>query len=558
MSKPLFWLSAAAFLLILAVLLNVGVLSAGWRWDDPSILLHAHQFSIVQDVLDPAVWQQFSPANLTPLLILSLEIDLILAGLSPWFFYLHQLMLLAAAAFLLFVLLRLWCDTPFAIAGAILFLCGLPVMTVAEQLMTRHYAEGLVLALISIYGVVRYLRTGSILFWGLAILSYALAVTAKEVYVPLPALLLCLPESTWRKRLLASAPFFVVLAIYALWRSWMLPSVTGGYVDSASYFSVAFIQQVIATYLSFPRLLSGSAWPLFVALTLGLLGFYVWKKRAAVITADSGVAAVLPLFSVLVAALVLAPLAPLVQSPGIVQADRYLFALWAALSFAIAFYAGRYADRRSSRWSLPALAMLVLISLLHALPERQAMAAVGRAFDVQGEFIWQQDDAVAYQPSPEVLPVLWFVNGLADLKSGISNATSPVVVVDDIYLAQAQGKPLFAYDPQCHCMRDQSSEAGIRLQQLSANLRPQAALRVQFEYRQRTVNWQFGPYTDGSYQLVSNRIGVIPAPPQGQMRALLAEDAGFYVRYQSPEGWQSYSDEFRINHDGPVINWVRE
>ena len=558
MSKPVYWLATAAFLLVLAVLLNMGVLSAGWRWDDPSILLHAHQFSIVQDVLDPAVWQQFSPANLTPLLILSLEIDLILAGLSPWFFYLHQLMLLAAAAFLLFVLLRLWCDTPFAIVGAILFLSGLPVMTVAEQLMTRHYAEGLVLALISIYGFVRYLRTGSVLFWGLAIVSYALAVTAKEVYVPLPALLLCLPESTWRKRLRASAPFFAVLAVYALWRSWMLPSVTGGYVDSASYFSVAFINQVMATYLSFPRLLSGSVWPLFVALYLGLLGFYVWKKRAAVVTADSGVAAVWPLFSVLVAALVLAPLAPLVQSPGIVQADRYLFALWAALSFSMAFYAGRYADRQSSRWSLPALGVLVVICLLHALPERQAMAAVGRAFDVQGEFIWQQDDAVAYQPSAEVLPVLWFVNGLADLKSGISNATSPVVVVDDIYLAQAQGKPVFAYDPECQCMSDQSAQAGLRLQQLSANLRPQAALRVQFEYRQRTVNWQFGPYTDGSYQLVSNRIGVIPAPPQGQMRALLAEDAGFYVRYQSPEGWQSYSDEFRINHDGPVINWVRE
>jgi hypothetical protein len=320
----------------------------------------------------------------------------------------------------------------------------------------------------------------------------------------------------------------------------MLPSVTGGYADSASYFSVSFLQQVVATYLSFPRLLSGSAWPLFVALYVGLLGFYLWNKRAAVVTSDRGAAAVWPLFSVLVAALVLAPLAPLAQSPGIVQADRYLFALWAALSFSMAFFAGRFADRQSSRWSLPALGVLVVLSLLHALPERQAMAAVGRAFDVQGEFIWQQNDAVAYQPSPEVLPVLWFVNGLADLKSGISNATSPVVVVDDIYLAQAQGKPLFAYDPQCHCMRDQSAQAGLRLQQLSASLRPQAPMSVRFEYQQRTVNWQFGPYTDGSYQLVSDRIGVIPAPAQGQMRALLAEDAGFYVRYQSPEGWQSY------------------
>ncbi|MDP2381037.1 MAG: hypothetical protein Q8M35_11250, partial [Pseudohongiella sp.] len=226
MNKPLQLLAIAASLLLLAVLLNAGVFSAGWRWDDPSILLHAHQFSIVQDVLDPAVWQQFSPANLTPLLILSMEIDLILAGMSPWFFYLHQVSLLAAAAFLLFVLLRLWCEFRFAVAGSVLFLCGLPTMMVAEQLMTRHYAEGLVLALLALYGFVRYLRTGALSILVLAVLAYVLAVMAKEVYVPLPAMLLCLPEASWQKRVRASAPFFGVLLFYALWRSWMLPSVT--------------------------------------------------------------------------------------------------------------------------------------------------------------------------------------------------------------------------------------------------------------------------------------------------------------------------------------------
>lgn len=552
MSKPLQMLTAAAFLLLLTILLNAGVLSAGWRWDDPSILLHAHQFSIVQDVLDPAVWQQFSPANLTPLLILSMEIDLILAGLSPWFFYLHQLGLLAAAALMLFMLLRLWCDTRFALAGAVLFLCGLPVMTVAEQLMTRHYAEGLVLALLSIYGFVRHLRTDSVTVWLLAILSYALAVTAKEVYVPLPALLLCLPETGWHKRLRASAPFFGVLLVYALWRSWMLPSVTGGYVDSASYFSSAFIQQVMATFLSFPRLLSGAAWPLWVAVYLGLLGYYLWKKWTA--TSQQ----VWPVFSLLVAALVLFPLAPLVQSPGIVQADRYLFVVWAALSFSIAFFAGRLADSRSSPWLLAGLGVLGVISLMHALPARQAMASVGQAFDVQGEFVWQNNDSVAYQPSAEVLPALWFVSGLTDLKARISEQSSPVVVVDDIYLTLAENKPLFVYDARCQCMQDESASADVRRQQLLASLRPLAPLSVQFEYQQRTVNWQFGPYTDGSYQLVSDQIGVIPAPPEGQMRALLAEGAEFYVRYQSPEGWQSYSDRFLINHDGPAIDWVRE
>ncbi|MDO9477513.1 MAG: hypothetical protein Q7L07_12450 [Pseudohongiella sp.] len=559
MSKPLQLLAIAASLLLLAVLLNAGVLSASWRWDDPSILLHAHQFSIMQDVLDPAVWQQFSPANLTPLLILSMEIDLILAGMSPWFFYLHQLSLLAAAAFLLFVLLRLWCEFRFAVAGGVLFLCGLPTMMVAEQLMTRHYAEGLVLALLALYGFVRYLRTGALGILTLAVLAYVLAVMAKEVYVPLPAMLLCLPESSWQRRVRASAPFFGVLLFYAVWRSWMLPSVTGGYVDSTSYFSAAFLQQVVASYLSFPRLLSGGTWPLFMLLYLLLIGYYLRQKyRHSQQTSHSHVPSVWPLFSLLTAALVLLPLAPLVQSPGIVQADRYLFALWAALSFSMAFFAGRFADGRSRPWLLAGLGMLAVLSLVHALPARQAMADVGKAFDVQGEFVWQQNDSVAYQPSAEVLPALWFVTGLVELKRGINSGTSPVVVVDDIYLAQANGKALFAYDPQCICMRDQSADAEMRRQQLAASLRPLAPMSVQFDYQQSTVTWQFGPYTDGVYQLVSDRIGVIPAPPQGQMRAILAEGANFYVRYQSPEGWQSYSDAFLIKHNGPAINWVRE
>lgn len=153
---------------------------------------------------------------------------------------------------------------------------------------------------------------------------------------------------------------------------------------------------------------------------------------------------------------------------------------------------------------------------------------------------------------------MWFVTGLIELKKAISSETSPVVVVDDIYLAQANGKALFAYDPQCQCMRDQAADAQMRRQQLAVSLRPLAPMSVRFDYQQSTVTWQFGPYTDGVYQLVSDRIGVIPAPPQGQMRAILAEGASFYVRYQSPEGWQSYSDAFLIKHNGPAINWVRE
>ncbi len=135
-----------------------GALSGDWRWDDPQILLHLHQFSILSDFIDPAVWQQFSPANLTPWLIFSFEIDLILFGVNPSAFYLHQVLALIAAAVALYALLRLWVGNYHALFGALLLLAGAPSFVVIEQLMTRQYVEGLVFCLLAVFCFVQFLR----------------------------------------------------------------------------------------------------------------------------------------------------------------------------------------------------------------------------------------------------------------------------------------------------------------------------------------------------------------------------------------------------------------
>ena len=296
---------------------------------------------------------------------------------------------------------------------------------------------------------------------------------------------------------------------------------------------------------------------MFVGLYLLLFVRYLWLKRVHR-SAGGSTGGMLPLFSLLVAALVLLPLVPLVQSPGIVLADRYLFVLWAAFSFSVAFYAGRFAAERRSMLSLSAIALMAVLSLLHALPERQHVAAVGRAFDVQGEFLWQQNDSVSYQPSVEVLPSLWFATGLAEFKARIGAGSSPTIVVDDIFLVQTAGNPVYTYDGNCECMLDVSADAAQRQQRFEMTLRQQAPLSVDFSYRNSVVSWQFGPYNNGRYQLVSNQIGVIEVPSAGSMRAILADGAGFYIRYQSPEGWQTYSELFQVVRDGPAIGWVRE
>ncbi|MBC52389.1 MAG: hypothetical protein CMQ34_00985 [Gammaproteobacteria bacterium] len=556
---------AALLLLALVLLVNSGVFGANWRWDDTQILLHSHQYSFWQDFLRPEVWQQFSPANLTPWLIFSFEVDMILFGLTPAAFYVHQLLAIAAAALMLYLCLGLWCRPMFAAAGAVLFVVGLPTMLVAEQLMTRHYIEGLVFALIAVYAFVWYLRTGKLWLCLLALLMYALAVTAKEIYVPLPALLLLLPDADWRRRIIASLPFFAVTLIYALWRGYMLGSFSGGYVDSSEYLSPAFMGDVIASFVTFPALLTGALWPVFVVLVGGLwLAYGVAQRRV-------------PWRALLIAALVLLPLVPLVRSPGIVLADRYLLLPWVLLSFSLVWCADRVAASLDwqrlnaatlglkpwhgktalgmSPWLV--LPLIAVVTLSHAVPVRQTVATVGTEFDVQADFIWGNEDTRAFVPSGNVLPAYWFVMGLSNLKQRISGQGSPLPVVDDVYLAEQDVDLLYTYDAGCQCMRDISGDIPARLAAYRQRLRPDAELSLSYDYQQGYFSWQFGPWQEGSYHVVSDTLGVLPLPPAGQLRVTLADNAPFYLRYTSPEGWVTYSQLNHVVHNGVAVEWSR-
>ncbi|WP_339856851.1 hypothetical protein [Pseudohongiella acticola] len=558
-------------MLALVLLVNAGVIGANWRWDDSQILLHSHQYSFWQDFTRPEVWQQFSPANLTPWLIFSFEVDMILFGLNPTLFYLHQLLAIAAAAFMLYSCLRLWCLPVFAAAGAALFVLGLPTMLVAEQLMTRHYIEGLVFALVAVYAFVLYLRTAKLWTILLALLMYALAVTAKEVYVPLPALLVLLPEADWRRRIKASIAFFALTLCYALWRGYMLDSFSGGYVSSSEYLSPAFMGDVIASFATFPVLLTGSWWPLLVVLVVGLwLAYAIGQRRV-------------PWRAILIAALVLLPLVPLVRSPGIMLADRYLLLPWTLLSFSLAWCADRVIVAMDQRRHNAMLAghsttanagsgkgagalsaapwlvvpLVIVITLMHAVPTRGTVADIGTEFDVQADFLWRHDDSRAFVPSANVLPSYWFVTGLTDLKQRISGDGSPLPVVDDIYLAEQDVSQLFTYDAECQCMRDMSDDIAARLAGFAQRLRPDAPLSLQYSYQRGYFSWQFGPAQEGSYHVVSDTLGVLPLPPAGQLRVTLADNAPFYLRYTSPEGWITYSELHRVVRDGAAVEWSR-
>mgnify|MGYP006919310519 CR=1 FL=1 len=540
-------------LMVVCGLLFAGALEGNWRWDDSQILLQALRYPIIESFINPEVWQQFSPANLTPWLIFSFKIDLALFDAIPQAFYLHQILAIACASVALYFCLSLWINKVYAFYGSVVFLIGAPSFSVAEQLMTRHYVEGLVFCLAALICYVQHLRRGGMFLLLTGTAFYLLSVTAKEIYVPLVLLLPFLPERDFYTRVRALWPFLTITLLYVVWRGWMLDSLIGGYVARSEYMKLSIIGDILSAFSNFPALLLGSLWLPFTLLFLLLMISYSFLTHSRLI------------LSLIILLLVTLPLVPLVRSSGIFFPDRYLFLFWTMISFAIAYYAERLASslQKNNQQALIYLTwtgapLLLLIALLQGLQFKQELESLGSEFDTQARFLLDEDSNSAFIPSENLLPSFWFVTGLQELKPKLMpGSTVPSAVVDSIYLDEIYDK-LYRYDSSCSCMEDITSSIVMRIDEFEQKLRPDAPLSLRFEYQQGYFSWIFGPYEYGSYQVVSDVLGVITAPATGEQRVTLANNAPFYLRYTAPEGWISYSSLQKIQHNAPAINWKRD
>ena len=552
--KSIYWSVLLIFLFV--GLLNTSLIGANWRWDDASILVHVHEYSLLQDFFNAQIWQQLSPSNLTPWLSVSYQVDLALFGLEPGLFYFHQIAAIAATGVAFFILLRLWVRPLFAAFGVVLFLVGTPVLLVAQQLMTRHYVEGMFFCLGALILFILYLRNGSIASLVASMLAYALAVTAKEIYVPLVVLLPFLPERDLKLRCKAFLPHAGVALLYVIWRSSMLSSLVGGYVESSDYFSIAFIADVTASFSRFPALLFGDWWLIASISYLSLLSIYWFYSRTKL------------LLVILVAVLVLSPLVALVRFPGIAIADRYLLLPWMAFAFSCAYFSSFLFSLEDKRSQMPLRVGVILVggviligSLASAIDTRRDVLASAIEFDTVGEFMWQEDDSVAFLPSDLVLSSLWFVTDLSELKHRLGGSQSaPTAIVDPKFLSAEESRSitrLVEYSAECQCMQDSEQSVGALVTDLAQRERPAAPLDLEYSYQGNVFTWKFGPYEIGAYHIISDTIGVVQVPREGSQRVSLPSNTQFYLRYTSPEGWTSYSELQRVNTNPIHISWSR-
>lgn len=272
----------------------------------------ADEIWIIANVQPREWWQIFTawdvhPQNFVPGLLLSFKLDHMAFGWDATYFRVHSIAAAALMGTLLVALLRPGCGWIISILTALLLLESNPTVSLVGWIASRHYLEGTCFALIGILLLRRYERTSSSLTVLGAMLCYGLAMLWKEVFAPLPLILLALPAVSVRRRVRLLVLFGIVGAGYIAYRRYMLGQFVGGYGDgsydlqkAASYFIDAwpsFTGWIFEGASTTPRWLS-----FFVVNALIIMGLYrawsiSWRWFAAAVL--SLVASVVPVALVL-------------------------------------------------------------------------------------------------------------------------------------------------------------------------------------------------------------------------------------------------------------------
>jgi hypothetical protein len=496
-------------------------------------------------VASPATRAQLPAGTLAPLLFVSLALDRRWFDLDAAAYQAHQLAAYALVVAALYLLARLWHPRPESAGVALLAALG-PAMTgLVPLLMVRHYVEGSLAALVATGLYVQAARTSAArrARW-LSLAStaaYAVAALAKEVFVPLPALLAVLPEADGRTRLRRLVPHGVVLVLYAFYRRWLLGTWGGGYgweVDAAS--APGLVARLPARLLDAAATPGGAAGTALVSVTvLATLALPFVRRRAALAVATATLA-------------LLGPLVPV----AVEVAARWAAVPWIALSFAAAALLGSM-PRRARLLGWTALASLAVATHAVAWPRIMAQA---RRISVENRAFLRlgPDDLLRFPASPPAA-----LDELARFKqedlAHLALGPPPKWFADDIFLCGGRhpGLPIWQFDPLRGEVVERTRSARLEARAHCRSIRRRAPLSARFVWRGRSLRWQLGPRHDGAYSVVRDEgVARIKVPRQGGFR-LGGAPLRLRIRYDAPEGWVTYSDELDVRPES-TLAWSRD
>ena len=543
------WHTAAGLLALaaLTLLLHHGALQGGWRNDDPMLLAFAAAFSPLQYFFTREGLLQLSYASIAPWGGLFFDAGLALFGLEPRGHYAHMLAVLWASAGATALWLRRWLDAPAAWAAGALFLAMPPTGAIAQQLMTGHYAYGLLFTVAALAAFTRAVERDSLAWAAAAAGCYGLATLCKELYVTLPVVLLAWPQTRapadWRRRLRCLAPVLAVAAGYAALRLAVLGGI-GGYAALADGPRLASGPQVAALL---HQLLGAT-------LGIGPWGALALLALAGVVAAGwrSGRRPGLLLMAAAAIALLLPSLPAFLLGSTIGYGnDRIAFALgWAVAVLAAWQMQGPWrrpaarggttapdAPARPRWWpalrALPAVALLVaLLPAQRSVIERTGLA---RHDPREAEYTFLLRAAPHQVLVPHAFEGVGYLDRLAQAMQAAGRTPARRLRDEDelAALGTEAGRAAWAWQAGCDCLRPLGAAYDERVREHERRLQAGAgrplSVAVQLDARGRSklLHWEVSGQPAGVIVEVQG-VGRLPLPPRGSF--------AFGLDYATPIG----------------------
>ncbi len=533
---------------------------AWWVFDDTAHLKGAIEHGILPHFYQPHIWKLISPANLTPWLQLSYGLDFYFFGLYPSGFYYHHLFAFSLTILFGYIALCRFFSPLISALSLSIFVASVPCATIVQLLMTRHYLEGLALSCIAFLFYINAVDKRKILWSCLGSIFYLLAVTTKEIYVPLAVILPFFPiDNVWR-RIKMSLPFILVLAFYVFWRAYML-----GFENLFTGYGDIYGKPDWEDFVNFPfRVAEIMGWHApwqWIVLTLVMISFLGYMIRVSSMNKW--------IWMLVVGSVTILPVMPVLP----ILSPRYLFLPFflSVIIFAIALKNIIIVCKKSNL-SYIAVASLGLLLLMSGIKSVQAslllkqMKTTMNHYRTIGEFI-------LYGETDNTLLITsfgsgWYYGPLLWLREHVLNKEQGATICNDLCVCKKEDiKSAYHFE---NGVIQRIDIAKINKKTSCGNTTADLIVDMYFSPDSKNIHWKFGPYKEGRYFFVEipekkNVHGFFsPVPSSGKFPHELSKELNFVIKYFSPDGWYTYSSvlTLRPNKEQKETNvnlhWERE
>jgi hypothetical protein len=368
--KDIFFLCTIFFILLL---MNYRVINTWFIVDDTGNIF-CSSFSTLELLFDRGTYLYFNQLFFTPLLPIIFKIDWLLFKMNPTGYHLHNLAVAFMGCTVFYTIQRIYFPSFVSWLGTAFLAVSVPVSFDISWITRKHYLWGFLLSLVVLYLFKRWEENKRKAFLFVSILSSLLAFLFKEAYAMLPLVLFCVSSGALKERAKKTLPYFLVLAVYLLWRISMLGSI-GGYPGSTDTSFTVLLGRLI----HMPLDLSGN-----------LFGFSLLPFLLLVILAFLNIRMFLFFMS-----MVLIVVSPFIFFPegGFLLANKAL-AFVAVISFAISYIADRLFDgqKRLSVLFLIALIPLLFSSISKSIDSQNVVIQLSRNYALASEEITEGTD----------------------------------------------------------------------------------------------------------------------------------------------------------------------